>query len=386
MGGSLGASGDLSTGIPSWVPAEGFYANIGTGSLATLASVAPPGWPTGDNAGPFSNYSGAAYSPDFGALGGYVHHGSGHVLNGVLWAGVSVWDIAARQWALRCVPPAPLIDDGQYNAFGESTQAGTVGYAYPQHVYDGLLVQPASLGGGASGTLWRVQAAGQLYSHAFDLSSPTGLQRRVFNTMPGGTGYPMVALDAGRGGFWSMNGNGNNGVNFIDFATETITAKGGGYNTYGDNSLVYLPAPYDCLIGFGRASADGVSRRYFVAPNLGGTIAFTEITSNVTGSPPADSRAGGSWCEPLSCILSYEAVGSTQVHKLTPPAPANILTGTWTWTAETLTGVGGVVPSQCRVTANGSFGRMIYIDRIKCALWLDSILDQVQAFRLTGMV
>lgn len=385
LSGSVGASGDVNTGLPAWVPAEGHFKNLGSDSLL---DVAPTGWPNGDNAGPFANWSSAAFVPDFGTYGAILIHGSGHLsADTPLWAGVWLFDCGAHTWTGRNVPAAPLLEGASYyNSYGESNQTATLGHAYPQHSYDGLIVQRASLGGGTNGSLWRVQAAGQTYTHKFDLSSATDPPTRPFDAMPGGNGYPMTALDEGRGGFWSLNNNGGGDLYFIDFDTESATSVGDGYSSYGDNSLIYIPAPYDCLLGMGRANMAGTLWKYFVATNLDGSPSFTEITANITGTAPDDARAGGQWSTLLGCVISKDSGGTYTIHKLTPPAdPADVLTDPWAWTSETLVGDSGAVPSECAVSGNGAYGRLIEVPSLHCCFWVDSVGDLMQAWRLTGM-
>jgi hypothetical protein len=383
----------VEVGLPTWVPAPGTFANIGQN---TLLQARPSTWPNSDVAGPFANWSGGAFDPDFGTMGGYVVHGSGHLTNGTpLWAGVWVYDIGARVWVGRNVPPAPLIEDswlnGNFNSFAESTNPATAGHTYPPHTYDGLIIQRTADGGGPAGSLIRVAIGGGGISnasvvHRFDLSSATAPATRIINNLAGvNTSYPMTAADYGRGGFWALSYNGNGTLSFVRFSDWNITTyAGANFNDYGDFSMTYLPAPYDALVATGRTGSGGVSFGAYVLRLSNPSAGWTNITSRLTGTGPNGASAGTCWSEILNTLVYYEGNGSARVHRLTPPAPGSLTTGNWTWTSETLAAAGGATPSD-NFTTNGTFGRFIEVPALRCFLWCDSVNQPVQAFRLTGM-
>ena len=375
------------TGLPSWVPSAGTFANI---SLNTVAAVRPTGWPTSEPAGPFANWSGGVFASGFGARGADVVHGSGHLAAGTpVWAGVWCFDLESRLWVGRNVPAAPLLENAAYNAFGESTNGATVGHPYPPHTYDGLIYQSPALGGPSpAGALLRVSSAGSPFGtpiHQFNLNSATSAPARVVNSM-GGTSYPAAALDEGRGGLWYLSANGNGPLKFVNLSTWAVTTIAGvDYNEYGNHSLIYLPAPYDCLLGMGSSGSGGVNLGMYVSRIVAGVPqAFVQVA--FSGTPPADRRCGGVWSTLLSKVVSYQAAGSTTVHKCTPPGTGAALTsGTWAWSSETLSGVAGATPSRNTTTDNGSWGRFIEAPDLRCFIWCDSVTGPVQAWRLMGM-
>jgi hypothetical protein len=374
------------TNLPAWVPPEGQFANI---SLNTLYDVRPPGWPTSDAAGPFANWCGGAYATDFSGLGAYVVHGSGHLSGGQpLWAGVWCFDLDTRSWVGTNVPSQPLLENvADYNAYGESTVSETLGHPYPVHTYDSLIYHPAANGGGSQGSLIRVGAAGASQwshpLHRFDLSKGTAAPTRVVNNISGG-GYPQATRDTTRNGVWYLNANGNAPLTFISFTDWALTNHPKGFNEYGNYSLTYIPEPYDCLVSTGNSGDYGVNMGVYVCPIVGGVPqGFVKV--NPTGTRVGDQRAGTCWSTLLNCLVSYEAGGSFTVHKLTPPAPGSLTTGTWTWSSETLNGVSGATPSKNSVTNNGAWGRFIEVPAARCFIWCDGIRAPVQAWRLTGM-
>lgn len=367
----------------------GTFANAGT---STLNAVKPSGWPTNDIGGPYANWSGAVWCPDFGDKGGYAVHGSGHLSVGnPIWAGVWVFDVATQTIVGRNVPASALIErpfgSGDYNAYGESLLSGTLGHTYAPHTYDGLIFVPASSMGNRNGGLLRLCMPGApgdaKVVHLFDLDSPTAPPTRVMNEVVGiSTSYPAAAADYARGGLWCTNANGQNGLSFIDFSNWSETRYGSAaFNAYGDQSLVYIPQR-DCLVAMGRDGAGGANLSVRVCPISGGVPqGWTTVTQS--GTPPADARCGGEWVMKLGAIVSYSAGGSYAVHKLTPPA--NLAAGTWAWTSETLTGVGGAVPARNSATDNGAWSRMVYAAEWSRMLWQDGVNNTTQVMRLTGL-
>jgi hypothetical protein len=379
-------------GIPPWVPPPGQFANI---SLNTLSDVRPTGWPTSDAAGPFANWSGAVLAYDFSNLGAYIVHGSGHLSPGApLWAGVWCFDLDTLRWIGRNVPSGPLLEASTsvtFNNYGEvSAPQAIVGHTYPPHTYDGLAYRSLSKGGGVSGSLVRFFYPGgsaQSTVHQFDLSSPSAPPTRVVDTiqMEGGNNYSTSAVDEARGGVWLLTANGVGPLKFVKFSDWSVTNYPNiSYNDYGDHSLVYLPAPFDCLIGMGRSGVGGVEMAVWVCPIVGNVPqGFTKATQS--GTPPADRRCGGVWSTILNCIVSYEAAGSRKVHRLTPPSPPAISSGTWAWTSETLIGADGIAPSKNAVADNGAWGRFIEVVAARCFIFCDGVQQPVQAWRLAGM-
>lgn len=393
-----GRTAAINDQLPDWVPSEGTFANI---SLNTMHSVRPAGWPSSEGAGPFLNWVGGVYAEDFSNLGALVVYGSGHLSAGApLWAGVWCFDLDTRQWVGRNVPSQPLLENADYNDWGESTVSATLGHTYPPHTYDGLIYRSPALGGGPSGSLISFFYPGGLrYNtvHEFDLSSPTAPPARLIDTIPMSGSpsdmghYAQTALDEGRNGIWLTTMHGTGPLKFVGIADWSVTTYGASYGTY-EHNLVYLPAPYDCLVGFGRHNEPNTVFTVFVCPIVNNVPqGFTQVTP--TGTPPADGRCGGVWSTLLNCIVSYEAKMSTSVHRLTPPAPGNLTTGTWAWTSETVTGVAGIEPSNAGINTNnglpyienGAWGRFIEVPAARCFIWANGVNAPVQAWRLTGM-
>ena len=370
------------------MPGPGTFSNV---SLNTLKSAAPAGWPTSDAGGPFANWASGVFAADVGAGGGYVVYGSGHLgVNTPIWAGISVFDLTTRLWSMRAAPSQPLLEPGTgttgYNQYFESTVAATAGHPYAPHTYGGLVYQSAALGGGSQGALVRNCFAGSPNAnsravHRFDISSTNAPPQRVLGTLNINSSYPMAALDAGRGGYWALQNNGNGPLVFVRFSDWSQTSyPASQYNAYGDQFMVYVPSR-DCLVAMGRDGPGGINLSVRVCPIVSGVPqTWTSVTP--AGTAPADRRCGGVWSARLGKIVCYEAAGSYQVHKLS--LPAGSLTGTgWAWTSQTLTGNVGASPSRNAVADNGAWGRFAEIPSLGLFVWCDGIEAPVQFWNVT---
>lgn len=376
------------------LPPAGQFANI---SLNTLNDAKPSGWPTTEVGSPFINWVGGQWGRDFGEAGGLVIHGSGHLLAGApLFAGVWIFDLATRKWVGRNVPSAPLVENSDYNSDAESTAPATLGHTYPPHTYDGNVYIPAAIAGNKSGKLAKNWWPGTPYrnsTHVFDLDSETAPPvREIDEIAMGGSAstYPMSALDEARGGYWLLTANGAGPLKFVNAATWAVTNYPGiAYGAYGDHSLIYIPS-LDCLVGMGRGDAGGTIFKVFVCPIVSGVPqGFTEVFP--TGTIPTDGRCGGQWSEWHRGIICYVGDGATGVQRLSPPASGSLTAGTWTWTSQTLTGVGGVTPGRPGINTNnglpyagnGTWGRFVEVDYMPGVfLWASSMFTAVQAWHL----
>jgi hypothetical protein len=387
----------------AWTPAVGTFANLGTD---TLLSVAPAGWPNSDIAGPYINWSTAVFAKDYCPGGAYLVYGSGHLSSGPEWAGI--WAFRLDTLKMECAnrPPAPFDINTPLNAYGESTDPATLGHPYVPHNYDGLVYQSAAMGGGPKGSLWRFFIPGSSIGnvvHRWDLSAsiytpPTRVINQIWTAgTPGGGGsYPMTAVDESRGGIWLLHNNGNGPLAFVKFSDLSVTYYNNvDFNAYSDHSLIYLPAPYDCLVSVGPSNYPGSNPLFeqYVCPLIGNTPqGFTKVA--LAGTPPDGgtneygdyhgTQCGGQWSTILGAIVSYQGAGQNAVYRAVPPSN---LTGTWTWSKETLTGANGATPSRNTDgnPSNGTWSRFIEAPAQRCFIYCGSVFSPTQAWRLQGM-
>ncbi|NJK43738.1 MAG: hypothetical protein HC933_05145 [Pleurocapsa sp. SU_196_0] len=376
---------------PWVVPPVGTFSNI---SLNTLLDVTPTGWARSDSGGPFSNWSGGVFAADYGTAGGIAIHGSGHLGEGQpIYAGVPVFDLATRLWTIRARPSAPLFEAGfsgtGYNEYFESTNPTTAGHTYAPHTYDGLVYQSTANGGGPDGSLIRNYCAacpvkGSRSVHRFDLNSEFNPPTRVLDQIKlvsTTNNYPATALDEARGGYWVLTGNGNGPLAFIRFSDWSQTNYPGvEFNDYGDHSITYCKdaTGREFLIATGRSGPGGTDFSVRVSPIINGVPSpFSVVTPS--GTRPKDGR-GSVWSARLNSLVFYEADGSYNVHKLTPPQGS--LTGSgWAWSVRTMSGIDGAVPSRNYV-ANGTWGRFLEIPARGVFIWSDGMQQPVQAWHV----
>lgn len=139
----------------------------------------------------------------------------------------------------------------------------------------------------------------------------------------------------------------------INWDTGAVTQHAVGYLDYGDHSMVYIPAPWDCLLAGGRSNSGNTDNRWYVCPIVDGVPSgFTEITP--TGTEPTDGRTGMVF-DPQQdkLVMHVGGSGGVVVNTLTPPAPGGSLTTGWAWGAITLTGAGGITPAWAINTNSG---------------------------------
>jgi hypothetical protein len=115
---STTATSIVVSGLPSWLPATGYWSDPLAGakpaSLNSAESIkgdftfftASRDWSTTSN-GLWNDYSGAVWNPYIGTYGGMIFHGGGHATHvGMLDNGAYLWNANTRQWQ-RMTDPGP---------------------------------------------------------------------------------------------------------------------------------------------------------------------------------------------------------------------------------------------------------------------------------------
>lgn len=364
--------------LPFFVPPPGTFADLPADSNTTMNSVRSAGRPNGEQAGPHQNWTTAKYLPDVGEYGAYlVMPGGGHVdIGSVLWDdamvrpldGVSGWESRSSHGVM--LEPGEGAPTATYGEFFASTQATSSGWPYPGHLYTGVVVQTVANGGtlgwGSPYTVmmggWGGASPRAVYKH--DLSNPTAVPTRVIDDIGitgSGNSYPCCIEDHARGGFWTLNYNGNGPLVWTDFATYTRTLYAGVvFNDEKDYQFGLSPER-SCLV-----AAGGTTTGYHVRVSVvtaGVPAAFVDVT--LGGTTPPNALAGIEWCPLLGKFAAYESMPDDTatipasayiIHWLTPPA--DLTAGTWVWSRETLTGHAGAVIHTHLNTNNGLFRAM----------------------------
>ena len=400
-------TGDEDTGdagpLPDFVPQPGYFADLPARTNATMNEVRPLGWPSGEQAGPFTNWSTAKYLPDVGQYGAYVIYGSGHLTSGeALFAGVFVRPLdGVTGWQVR-TEHAPILEGAGFGDFFASTQTGSVGWPYPGHQYTGLIVQPAANGGTPDwGSLYTVMLGGWGGSNAravyrFDLANPPAAPTRVIDEMAiagSGNSYPAAIEDPARGGWWTLNYNGNGPLIWTDWNTFAQTAYSEAvFNDEKDYQLSWAPE-LGVLV-----AAGGTNTGYHIRVNpVEGGQPGSWIDVPLDGTPPPNALAGIEWCPLLGKFAAYEGLVNAGaavpaeayvIHWLTPPA--DLVRGNWTWSHETLAGQGGAViysvinTNNNQLYATRPYSKFRWVPKLRSFVFGTGLSGPVQLWRPAG--
>lgn len=327
---------------PSWVPPPGSFANI---SLNTLADVDPcparncvySGVSGQESV--FIVWNGAAFAPDYSPYGALVCHGGGH--NAYSGNEVYVFDLTTRRWS-RVGAPSPYAES-QANADGEYPD----GQPTPPHTYSGVAYLPPSLGGGPKGSLLRFGFAGApatQWVHRMPLdtspTTPRGWTRFANLSSQLNGSYWSVAFDPTRARFWVISNLNSwpRGFGYVTASGQVVALPYQGDNVEGYHALGYCPV-FDMLVHVGTR---------YGTPHLGGRLCNSNrdfAVLRTSGPFPPPGTSGLEWSTAGGYFVAYPGNGSTTVYKLIPPS-GDPLSGTWTWTTQTLTGLQGAVPAK----------------------------------------
>lgn len=357
--------------LPAWVPSPGTIANI---SLNSLIDINPCpanncAW-SGSTGGPneiFRVWCGGAWAEEYSTLGAFLYHGGGH--GSYSGNEVYAFDLDTRQWTMHGTP-SPY-EETNADANGEYPD----GNPFPPHTYSGVAYMPPSWGGGTKGSYVRFGFAGSSavqWIHRMDLA--TGVWSR-FATFSGAgqASYRSVVRDDSREGWWVVPSQGN--LAFVSKAGVVTTYGGAAYvNSNAENVACYVPNR-DLLVNFDFAIGNTPKISYLdaSAPSSG-----WQVASGATVNAPSHYKNGFEYSSVLDCIVSYAGVGGNTVKKLAIPS---VLTGTWSWSDEVLTGTASYVSGNF----NGHWRRFVEIPDARCFLWAESANGPVQAFRMMGM-
>lgn len=382
--------------LPDWVPAPGTFADVGLNTPKDVYSMLT------ETRGPFANWSSGIRAADSGPYGTYDVQGSGHLAEGTeLAQGILSFDPVTRLWSRRCAPSEPHYEDytdPPQNQWGEYSD----GSVYPAHTYQSLSYQSTAHGGGTHGSMIRFPAPGVgdgKAVHRFDLSQASGGVTRVIDDLGLSTTYSQCAWDSSRNGWWVLGYAGPGPLKFVSAADWSVTSYSGvQFNASYYHQMVYL-ADHDALISFGAsqfAAPQPLSMYVLPLSTLGSGGNFTNCMERMSGDVPTKPGAGGVWSELLQRVVSYQGVEPYDedlspgyvVRKLA--IPADLLTGDWVWTSETLTGADGAIPSYSKdgnndPSNNGTFSRFVEFPALRCLLFCGSVFGPTQAWRLTGM-
>jgi hypothetical protein len=386
------------SGLPSWVPAAGKFANLG--QTNTVGNINPD--PSGTqiysqyNSGGgynlrFDIWCGGGFVPTLGAYGSFVQVAGGN--NAYDGNDIIQLNIATRTWQLMNNRTPYLATSWFDNGYpdGQTSGASNVavatdgswigsvtanepqGQPYIPHVYGAVEFLPSDAGGGALGSYCFLNHSQNSVNiqgvHIWKCDAATGYwARRTVRNSNSYVNKAGVCYDSSRKGLWFVSNKNPDayqplGLFFYSWLTDTVTemtlSGSSGWQSLGENfpNMTYMPSK-DCIV-MPISAIGGSNRGSVVCFNLAsvplvpsGTVPHHLISYTGTPCPgmwrgnyygQTSAQARLEFC-PLDNNLyvpdAYaQLTGSARLYKLTPPGGA--VTGTWAWSNETLAGVVG---------------------------------------------
>jgi hypothetical protein len=413
------------SGLPSWVPSPGQYANASTQN-ARVIDNGPGAWSGTQGFGAiWGTWNSGAYAPTLGVFGSMLYFGGGH--DGYFGNEIVRLDLSTRAWSYQRTR-SPVIVDLRYtgdtdsvnvaiNTFGEWSD----GTPYPNHTNNAADFLPPDMGGGTLGSFIFMghdnSNVNITVKHLWRCDLATGVWTRYALSWPDG-GPPdlmHMAVDTNRKLLW-VGAAGINQLYAINplngySVTRVDRQGGGGFGPQYFVGMCYNPAR-DFLVITTRNDASGAIRNEnLIVVNLSG------YSVGQTTAPAASMIYTGTACPSLwggqsvpsgyqrymaaDCVVysSYDSsmyavdhytTGPCRLYRLVPPA-GNVLTGTWTWTNETLTAKAGE-PFALRnlpyseTDDSRLLGRMRYVPPLKSLVFCDTADKPAQALRHSSFI
>lgn len=421
-----GSSGAL----PAWAPAPGKF---GAASTNVPNDINPDPSNTAiyrdqdGMAGMWVAWNGGAFA-SIGAYGSMLVFGGGN--NSYSGNGIARFNADSRVWSMQSSPALSstyVTNGGDPNNVGSdggwAAPPGAVGTPFPGHTYSFLCWVPQSCipGSGALGSLvfmchWQNNTNNnitttQLWSH--DLSAGTWAKAQIASWSMWVNYGGIAGYDAARNGIWiimPLTQTGAKRLHFVAWSSKTsatrteIALSGTGSDGGGAFPGLFMVTPEflptrNCIV----LPIDGAAREV-VCVDLSSTVigsnnnasAF-KVTQSGTSCPSmwddAGLSSGGAGaalgrfaaCSYDNALWTLDQYTSSCVlYKLAPPAGA--LTGTWTWTNQTLTANAGETfalraNTAATVVDKMLFGRFAYAPALKSFLLTDAHDLPAQALR-----
>lgn len=361
--------------LPSWIPAPGQLKSV---HLNSLSSINPcPGdacWYSGSakQNGPWVNWTGAVFSPDYSPLGAMVYWGGGH--GGYDGTEYSIFDLTTRSWSRvgAQIPEVFTPDSTWYDVLVDGSYV-----VQSLHTYNHPLYISPTNGGGSKGSWflgYNVGGSGSnIQPHAVDLA--TGISTR-FTTAPSSVylaagPYGGAFIDTNRNVVWLMPGQDSNQNAKIDLnnSTKTLELVSSFLNPGYYFNPVFVPEK-DMMIaiwcGYGETNIQLAG--FDLSSGTPVRFAITQGSARTAEHGPG---LGMDWCPHTGKFYAYEGFGDTSLHVLTPPA--NWKTGTWSWSSEAMTGElpadAGEYSGMSEWSGQQVFNKFRYNQKLRSFMW-----------------
>jgi hypothetical protein len=406
--------------VPLWVPAAG---NFGDASTNLPSAVDPDPTNVAAYAGVsffpsiWTSWGGGCFASELGSLGSLLMFSGGNRS----YDGNEIvrFDVASRLFSLQTSPAAyssleEVSGDNSTTNVNVSTSGGWPNATpFPIHTYGGVCFVPAAGGGGTNGS----------WVHATHWQNNVNITKTVLWRCNLATGawtsrelqavsvyanYLGMCYDSTRGGIWLLFPTTQYGLQrlaFYSYNTDTlteVTMSGTGTSSGAilpDGMYAVMPEfvpSKNCIVL--PKSGTGLS---VVCIDLSATVIGSNNTAdvfNVTqsgtkcpcmwdASATPQSLSGFKYCSQdgaLYVLDQYAGASGCVLYKLTPPTGA--VSGTWTWSNETLTANAGETLA-LRANTSGTvgdkmlFGRIAYVPGIKSFVISDASNLKAQALR-----
>jgi len=387
-----GGGGGGASDIMTVRPAPGVLKSVHLNDLTSVNACPGNGcWYTGTTGqnGPWMNWNGAVFAPEYSTHGAMLYWGGGH--GGYDGGELYLFDLSTRQWL--CLGSNPPFD------FLPSLDATWVDFLWNDsyivpatHTYGGVLYIKPSLEGNAKGS-WLLPnigfgplspglPQGHQMPHSMDLV--TGVMKRATtNTLnlAGSNGYGGSFVDTTRNIAWYTGGTDSTDVGRIDLnvapASRTITrvtsfTTGGWYCT-----TRYVPSK-DIAVSLWCDYGQTTVRLRMLDLSSGTPVDMA--------TPPIDAHTmrgsgfGFDYCPDTGKFYCYEGYGSTTVHVLTPPANWHSTATAWTWSTETMAGEVPIAMTEIYPASQGGdapYSKWTYNPIVKCFMWSQGTTTRV---------
>lgn len=390
---------------PAFAPSPGQLKSIHLNSLSAINPCPSNScWFSGNNRinGPWTNWCGAEFAPDFSTYGAMLYWGGGHM--GSNDTAFSVFDLTTQKWLRLGSVPAADATTGITNdtSFYDKIDQTWCDYVDPEHSDKGP-IPPAShtysipayvsskLGGGAKGSwvlpfqVWGPYTrstdgqvlGGGFKPHAFDLASevwtrftPSPYEAVDKANTPSGASF----VDTKRGVLWSLpfsNGRDNIKID-LNTGVRTIVSTNSDY-VYGPgyNSVIRYVESADLAV----AMWSDAGTNHLVGVNLystssGSLVNLGQIKLS-NAAPAAGDGFGFDWCPDTGKFYILSQSRSNVLNVLTPPPMGQWTTGNWVWSTETMSGETPVTIESVSPGGQGSLvlSHWTYNPSLKCFMW-----------------
>jgi hypothetical protein len=403
--------------LPAWVPDAGKFATVST-NTGDDANPCPPNNCVYSGTSGFqaiwTAWNGGAYAPTLGAYGSLLMFGGGHFSyhgNEVI-----AYDLDDRTFSALSSPslqgpgyttdwPAGASSEAGPDAVGAWNQYND-GTPYPVHTNCGSIFLPSAAGGGPLGSwvhnshdqtgitsdvtckLWRFDLSARTWSVSNSISN--------FASGNGGAQRAGMVYDSTRLGIW-IQGFPTGGPSFYNWNTGAETAKinlrlipdTGAFdaNLSGNNvgTMVHHPARDFLLM-------QREDNSTIICVDLSSYVVGSSTTAPAHNITQSGTQPGNlyydrlEYCDEDECLylLDWTSKATAKLYKLTPPVGA--LTGTWTWTNETLTAQSGeslalMAVSGGRNASAALYGRFRWVPLCRSFIVSDGHTLPAQLFR-----